>query len=236
MPTLPPLTDAAAWRELIAVKAVNSAQPEEILKLYDTRCEATEHIILAALEAHLSNCMEHGLRKRLGYGDGGEKISTARLHVAEAIINSDSRRGRALRKNFELTLFYIAKDAMRNQRRYEKRHAIVDFSGVSDPSIDHKTRHLGTNWVEDASIEFIDAGNRILREQNGRRRVVYILRRKGFTQRDIALAVGITERQIRRWLNGFESEEPGRPAPASCEKKRRLPFADRNPSRKGIAY
>jgi hypothetical protein len=208
MPMLPPLTNTAEWRELIAGNAVGSLKPEEVLKLFDTRCQSTDRFVLAALEAHLSDCVNRVLHKKLGRSDGGEKVDAARLSIVEAIMNPESARGQLLRKCFDLAVFYAALDAGRAHFRHYKRFVSLD---LSDASTDKSKERLATNPIEDAAVRIIDTDNWILRAKDDNRRLACVLEAMGFTQKEIALAVGVTTRQVRRWQNASDTEDHSGP-------------------------
>jgi len=199
----PELSDVSAWRNIIARRGLHDYTPEKLLAIYDARATCLDPEIVAAIEKHLLLVIERILRTRLGSSNTSDAVSEskheARSCIHDAMNRPDSNDGRSLRRRFRLTVINRCVDAMRRRIRYGHRYESLEALGDRIDDHNHEPVYLHDELL----VQSIDITKMISAEAHAGRRMALEMIIKGYTQEEIASAVGVDVRTVQEWYAYF---------------------------------
>jgi RNA polymerase sigma factor (sigma-70 family) len=204
-----------AWQDIIARRAFNEYRPEELIAVYDTRSPDSDSEVVEEIQAYIILSIERVLDYFLGHGDLNNNVSErkhlARSSIYDALLDPMSQDGLSLRRYFRRTIHNRCVDALRKQLQYRRRFSVLESSDIdlADDHLDddadgpYEGRSVPT---EDRLNLEIDLKNMWLAIAHAGRRLTLEMLIKGYTQEEIALAAGVSDRQVRRWLKSLKDE------------------------------
>lgn len=216
----PALSDVAAWQDIIVRRAFNEYRPEELITVYDTRSPDSDSTVVEEIQAYIIWSIERVLDYFLGHGDLNNNVSErkhlARSSVYDALLDPTSQDGLSLRRYFRRTIHNRCVDALRKQFQYRRRFSVLESSDIDlgddhlddDPDGPYEGPSVRT---EDRLNLEIDLKNMWLAIAHAGRRLTLEMLIKGYTQEEIALAAGVSDRQVRRWLKSLKDEASKKP-------------------------
>ncbi len=207
----PPLSNVAAWRDIITRRAIHEFRPEEFVAVYDTRSPSSDPKVVREIEKYILLLIERLLEENLGYGDLRNSVAEskhlARNSIHDALLDPESEDGQSLRTYFRRTIQNRCVDAFRKQLQYDRRYtALKDLGENFEVDLDGspKGHHRGSpDRNEDRLIWIIDLENMTEAEAHAGRRLTLEMTIRGYAQDEIALATGASVRQVRRWQKSF---------------------------------
>lgn len=205
----PASTDLAAWRQAVEDGRYRQFRCEDIIAAIQDLGFATEKTVLNPLAKHVSDCMLHLLRGKVGrnHRNRGENIiEEVHTRLWVSLLDPSTADGRGLRNAFAPRVVFRMKDVLREEARGRLQSLPDGDVEAADETEGEPTAVFAESELALQQVEV----NEILETiPDCRKRLAFSLHMDGIPCKSIrgasiAKALDISEKTARQWINEIQ--------------------------------
>ncbi|QOJ14010.1 MAG: sigma-70 family RNA polymerase sigma factor [Planctomycetia bacterium] len=205
----PASTDVAAWRQAVEDGRYRQFRCEDIIAAIQDLGPATDKAVLNPLAKHVSDCMLHLLRGKVGRNHpnrGDNIIEEAHSRLWVALLDPSSADSRGLREAFAPRVIFRMKDVLREEAR-RRVQALPD--GDVEAADESEGNSTATFADSELALQQVEVNEILEMIPDWRKRLAFSLHMDGVPCKSIrgasiAKALDISEKTARQWIKEIQ--------------------------------
>lgn len=198
--------DTDAWLRLLQEKSLKELFIADVVAAVQKIGPNGNRRLVEGLMSHISDCIMHRLRKRIGRhfrNEGNDMIQNTHCQLIASVLKPRSADGVALRKSFWARVDSRAADAIRAETKALKR----EIYSEDEPQSAEPDSSSGSNPLEDE----VHAESVLMTVTDVRKRLAFRLHMDDVPYQSkktdsIAKALGVSAKTIEKWIGEVKQQ------------------------------